>query len=277
MSRLQGPVAIIGLGLMGGSLARDLADLGVHVLGYDRHTAIVEAALHSGTIAAPLPHDLAGLDAARIVVLATPVDAAAATLPAVARESHPAALLTDVGSTKRSIAQAASAAGVGQRFVGSHPLAGDHRSGWNAARAHLYEGATVFVCPAPESDITAGESIASLWQAVGAIPVIRDPADHDQVMAMVSHLPQVLATALATVISGEGLSVDDLGPGGRDMTRLAESSPEMWAAISHANADNLTTAISALEDVLSGLRERLTEGDRQGLRDFFDAGRKLRG
>ena len=277
MSRVEGPVAIIGLGLMGGSLARDLSEQGVEVLGFDRHAAIVEAALQSGTITASLPDDLAGLDAARIVIVATPVDAAASALPTVALRSDSSAVITDVGSTKRSIEQAAAEAGLARRFIGSHPLAGDHRSGWNAARAHLYEGAAVFICPGPMTDPGAHEAVAALWRSVGADPVVRDAAHHDRLMAMVSHLPQVLATALATVMTNQGLTSSDLGPGGRDMTRLAESSPEMWAAISHANADNLTDAINRLEEALAELRRQLAEDDRNCLRDFFEAGRKLRG
>lgn len=270
-------MAILGLGLMGGSLARDLAERGVRVLGFDRQAAIVEAALHGGIIAAPLPEDLTGLEAARIVVVATPVDAAAAALPIVALRSHPAALITDVGSTKENIARAAADAGLGSRFIGSHPLAGDHRSGWNAARTHLYEGATVFVCPDPSSDAAGYETIASLWRSVGGNPVRSNAVEHDRMMAMVSHLPQVVATALATAVMDHGYTAGDLGPGGRDMTRLAESSSEMWAAISLANAENLARAIEALERGLSELRGSLEEGDRQALRRFFEGGRKLRG
>lgn len=272
----EGPVAIIGLGLMGGSLARDLAEQGIEVLGFDRQNAVLEAARRSRIIERSLPEDLSGLDAARMVVVATPVDAAASSLPAIAQHSHPDAVITDVGSTKRDILGAAADAGLENRFIGSHPLAGDHRSGWNATRTHLYEGATVFVCPGPATDSATLEAVSSLWRRVGARPVRQDAAEHDRIMATISHLPQAVATALATVMIRGGFTGSDLGPGGRDMTRLADSSAEMWSAISLANSDNLATALESLENTLSDLRKQLASGDRDRLRDFFEAGRKLK-
>lgn len=274
---LEGPVAIIGLGLMGGSLARDLAGQGIAVLGFDRTAPVLEAALQSGIIERSLPEDLEGLDAARVVVVATPVDAAAALLDPIARRGHPGAVITDLGSTKRDILRAAADAGIGSRFVGSHPLAGDHRSGWNATRTRLYEGATVFVCPGAATEPAAVDGVEGLWRQVGALPIRQDAAEHDRLMSMVSHLPQVVSTALATVLVQGGFTGGDLGPGGKDVTRLAGSSAEMWTAISIANADNLTAALDRLDEIVSRLRRHLAAGDREGIREFFEAGRKLRG
>ncbi|NJD18999.1 MAG: prephenate dehydrogenase/arogenate dehydrogenase family protein, partial [Gemmatimonadetes bacterium] len=142
-------VAILGLGLMGGSLARDLAGLGHRVLGWDRDPGSVRAALAQGCIhrgRGSRPDDFQGIEEADVVVLALPVAASRETLPALAPRLR-ASLVTDVGSTKRHIVAAAQSLGLGDQFVGAHPLAGDHRSGWGASRSGLFRGATVFLCP----------------------------------------------------------------------------------------------------------------------------------
>lgn len=276
MSASPPRVAIIGLGLMGGSLARDLAARSVPVLGFDRREAIAQEAVTAGVIERSLGPDLEGVEEADVIVLATPVDIAANSLPELARRTSPRAVITDVGSTKRSVIAAAEAAGLADRFVGSHPLAGDQRSGWSAARAGLYAGATVFICPTRENSPVAVEKVLELWRSVAARPRELSASDHDRLMATVSHLPQMASSALAIVLKEAGYSTADLGPGGRDMTRLADSSPEMWAAIAHTNADNLLTSVGALEEVLATLRRLLEAGDPQGLRAFFEAGRRLR-
>jgi prephenate dehydrogenase len=270
-------VAIIGLGLMGGSLARDLAARSIPVLGFDRRPGVADEAVRQGVIERSLGPDLDGVEQADLIVLATPVDVATDTIPRIAGLARPSSIVTDVGSTKRGILSAAAGAGLGGRFVGSHPLAGDQRSGWTAARSGLYEGATVFVCPSPESSAAALEKVLDLWRSVGARPREIGAAEHDRVMSTVSHLPQVASSALAIVLSEAGFSTADLGPGGRDMTRLADSSPDMWTAIAASNSDNLLASLGALEDVLARLRHLLEKGDREGLREFFESARRLRG
>lgn len=276
MSASPPRVAILGLGLMGGSLARDLAARGIPVLGYDVRPEVANEAVQLGVIERSIAADLAGIEQASVIVLAMPVDAATSILPDVARRSDPAAMITDVGSTKRDILEAAAAAGLEHRFVGSHPLAGDQRSGWAAGRAGLYEGATVFVCAGPGASPAAIETVNELWRSVGGHPRPMDAAGHDRMMSAVSHLPQVVSSALATVLREDGYTAADLGPGGRDMTRLADSSPEMWTAIALSNADNLLMSVRALEGELARLRELLERRDPLGLEGFFEAGRRLR-
>ena len=138
----DGPVAILGLGLIGGSIARDLAARGVRVFGFDRDRRRAVAARRAGAIGLVMHEDLEQLRDARTVILAVPVDAAAELLTRVAPLLARARLITDVGSTKRAIVARAESLGLGARFVGSHPLAGDHRSGWAASRSALFRGAT---------------------------------------------------------------------------------------------------------------------------------------
>src|SRR5690606_35860061 len=144
--------------------------------------------------------------------------------------------ITDVGSTKRAALIAAEKAGLASRFVGAHPLAGDHRSGWNAARANLFRGATVFLCPSATSSPDAVAAVRSFWERLGGTCRIASAAEHDERMAWISHLPQVVASALANTLAAAEHPPADLGPGGRDTTRLAASSPALWGSICTTNA-----------------------------------------
>ncbi|CAA9333315.1 MAG: hypothetical protein AVDCRST_MAG89-2245, partial [uncultured Gemmatimonadetes bacterium] len=184
--------AILGLGLIGGSLARDLAANGVRVFAGDRDEAAVRAAAEQG-IARPLTWN----EPMDVVVLAVPVVAARELLRELAGRMEGVRLITDAGSTKRSIVDAAEQMGIGARFVGSHPLAGDHRSGWDASRAGLFEGARVYLSPSPSTDADALELARELWTRVGAVPEVMDAVEHDRRLAWTSHLPQAASTALA--------------------------------------------------------------------------------
>jgi prephenate dehydrogenase len=269
-----GSVAVLGLGLMGGSLARDLAALGLPVLGYDRDPRTLAAALEEGVVAAPLDPSLAGLAAADLVFLALPVAAAPELLRRALPHLAPGCVLADLGSTKASIVREALRLGVGERFVGCHPLAGDHRAGWDASRPGLLRGARVFLCPTPLTAPAALERVERLWTALGAAPEIVDAGEHDRRLAWTSHLPQALSSALAGTLGRAGLPPAELGPGGRDVARLAASSPEMWTAICLDNAQAVTTALSALEASLARLRSALERGDAGAVEEFFRAGRE---
>jgi prephenate dehydrogenase len=265
-----GSAAVIGLGLIGGSVARELASRGVRVLGQDRDLSAVDEALRDGGIHEALT-DNAVVD---LVVIAVPVSAAPGVLRGLSTGLRGASLITDAGSTKESIVRAAEQAGLGERFVGSHPLAGDHRSGWSASRLGLFDGARVFLSPTSNSTPAALEHASALWTAFGARAETLDAAVHDRRMAAVSHLPQALATALGSLLAAQTITRADLGPGARDMTRLAGSSPEMWAAIASDNSQRLSSALGALQTRLADLREMLDTQDTERLRGFFEEGNR---
>jgi prephenate dehydrogenase len=262
-------VAILGLGLIGGSLARDLAARGVRVMGWDADSEAMRLAVESGAVHHPLGDDLAEVDQADTVVLAVPVLAAPDLLRRMAPRLAGARLITDAGSTKSSIVRAAEALGIGARFVGSHPLAGDHRSGWDASRAGLFADAPVFLCRARSTEGDAMRLAAFLWTSVGARPEVRDADEHDVRLAWTSHLPQLVSTALALTINQTGTPRADLGPGGRDVTRLAGSSPEMWTDILVDNADAVTSALARMKSRLNGLHRAIAKGDRDELLRLF--------
>lgn len=266
-------VAILGLGLVGGSLARDLHALGHRVLAYDRDVATLAAASREGIVRVALGWDLAGIEEADTIVLAVPIAAAPGVLAEVAARRG-TSLVTDVASTKRSVLAAAEVAGLAGRFVGAHPLAGDHRSGWGASRAGLFRGAPVFLCPARGAAPGALERAEALWRSVGAEPRVTDAAEHDWRMAWISHLPQAAATALALALAGAGLRARWLGPGGRDVTRLAASAADMWTDILLDNADEVAAALAALEASVADVRRSLERKDREGLGEALAAARR---
>lgn len=267
-------IAIVGLGLMGGSLARAVASRGARVVGYDRNAEHLEQAMREGVVHVALGEDLSGLEDADVVVLALPVDATCLVLPVLARRATKARLLMDLASTKRSVVACAASAGVGRRFVGAHPLAGSHLSGWGATRAALFEGARVFLCPTSSTSAGTLRLAEQLWSALGAHTEALDAREHDDQMAWCSHLPHVIASALAGTLDEAGIPRSTLGPGGRDMTRLAGSSTEVWSAIVADNASAITAALVAYEARLRAFREAIAAGHVSMTRSLLDAGRE---
>lgn len=252
-------VAVVGLGLIGGSMARDLHARGVEVAGWDADAATLDRASHEGVVT-PIGPALRELESVDLVVLAIPVTAARGALSDIANLSG-GAVITDVGSTKRSIIAAAGAAGVGQRFVGSHPLAGDERSGWSASRLGLFRAARVFVTPAATAGAAAVSSVTSLWRALGAEPELIPAGEHDELMAWASHAPQVVSTALGAALADAGVARSELGPGGRDATRLAGSSPDVWAEILAENSDEVSRALRSVIARLEGVTAAVESGE----------------
>jgi prephenate dehydrogenase len=264
--------AVIGLGLIGGSLARDLAALGVRVLAADRDDESVDAAVGEGIVERRLGAGFSGVETAEAVVIAVPVDQAPPLVERIAPLCRNARLVIDTGSTKRSIVAAASATEVAHCFVGAHPYAGDHRSGWSASRRGLFTGARVFLVQASATE----EALAAahdLWRAVGALPETISAEDHDELLARTSHLPHVASSALALVLSAAGVSRRDLGSGGEAMIRLAAASPAMWTAICADNRVAIRDAVVSLRAQLDRVAGALDRGDMADLEAFFEEGR----
>jgi prephenate dehydrogenase len=266
-------VGIVGLGLVGGSLARDLSARGVRVLGYDTHRQDLDAAVRAGIVSDLPDDDFSALSQADVIVIAVPVDRAVDVLRCVAPHISATALVTDVGSTKARIIAAAASLGVGARFVGSHPMAGDHRSGWEASRAGLFANARVYLCAASDGSDTASQRAEAFWHALGAHPIRIAADEHDRKLARASHLPHVLSAALGISLARAGVARSDLGPGGRDVTRLAGSSADVWTAIALENAPALAAALADTEREIAEFRQALSELDRLSLHSRFAAAR----
>jgi len=266
-----GTVAVAGLGLIGGSAARDLAAAGVRVLGWDRDAASLGAAVEEGVVSAALGPGFEGLEEADVLLVAVPVGAAAAVLETALPRLGKVRLVTDAGSTKASIVAAAERLGIADRFVGAHPFAGDHRAGWDASRAGLFAGATVYLCPTERSSPEAMALARALWSLVGGLPVEITAAEHDRRLAWTSHLPQVVSSALAATLAARGFRRADLGPGGRDATRLAASSAEVWAGILADNRAPVAEALAALEDRIRSIRASIESDNPESIRTLLQA------
>jgi prephenate dehydrogenase len=270
----EGPLfhemAIVGLGLIGGSLALAARKAGLvtRILGLDTDAAHREMALASrmvDRVDGGTPGDLSTAD---LVVLAVPVTEIADLLPEVARQVHGRCLVTDVGSVKGPILAAGDAAFPDGRFVAGHPIAGRERSGPAAARADLFEEANWIVTPSARTDPHALEGVAALWRGLGASVVAMEPAWHDEVFAAVSHLPHLVAYALmdAVLAMPKGEERLRFSAGGlRDFTRVAASHPRMWRDIFLMNRDQILKALTAYRAALEGLEAAIRGGDGDAL------------
>lgn len=277
-------VAIAGLGLIGGSLAKAWRSRGLdlHVTGFDRPD-VLDAARADGT----LDHGASSLaDAVReadLVVLALPLPEILAAFEEIAPHLAPHAIVTDVGSVKGAVADAARVLPPG-RFVGGHPMAGAEKGGYAHADPYLFENATYVLCPpdgrSAEAFTRDYAGLIRLVEATGARVLLLDAHRHDLIAAHVSHVPQLLATALAAA-TGTAAATDDavftLAAGGfRDMTRIAESPFSVWQGILHANRAPVLATLDAQIEVLRQIREALAAGDDYSLTHLFASGAETR-
>lgn len=275
---VPGPVpvlAVVGVGLIGGSFAQALREAGAveQVLGVGRNTASLEEARALGLIdeIATLASAAARAD---VILLATPVAALGPTLSAMLPHLRAGAILTDAGSTKQDVVAAARDA-LGERvgcFVPGHPIAGSHASGPAAAHAGLYRGRDVVLAPLPENADADVARVQALWETCGATVRRLDPATHDSVFAAVSHLPHWLAAAYMAQIAlsdDAALRLGLAGTGFRDFTRIAGGSPEMWRDIFLSNKTAMLRELDALRAVLERAEHALRDEDGEALRQWL--------
>jgi prephenate dehydrogenase len=269
-------IGIIGLGLIGGSIALRARELwpSALVIAVDNKDVLEEAMRrHAIDVAAD---DLVVLAEADLVILAAPVKQNIALLADLDDNVRAPAVVTDTGSTKREIVVAARDLPPRFTFIGGHPLAGAAQGGLEHARPDLFEGRPWLLTPIAKSDqgSAALDSLSQFVTALGAQPRILEPRAHDRMLAFLSHLPQLTASALMQVVGNavgdEGLAL--AGRGLADTTRLASSPPDIWQDIAGTNADEIGPALDALIAVLHELRRDLSDGDRLA-EVFTDAAR----
>jgi prephenate dehydrogenase len=268
-------IGIVGLGLIGGSIALRSRELwpSALVIGVDNKDVLETAMrLHASDVAAD---DAIVLAEADVVILAAPVKQNIALLEELDGNVHVPAVITDTGSTKREIVAAASSLPRRFTFIGGHPLAGAAHGGLEHARPDLFEGRPwLLTAPRTDADGRAMDQLTAFVAALGATPRIVDASAHDRLLAFLSHLPQLTASALMQVV-GDAVGQDGLSLAGRglaDTTRLASSPPDIWRDIVATNADEIGPALDALIDVLNTLRRDMADGER--LNEIFtDAAR----
>lgn len=278
-----GKLVIIGVGLIGGSFALALkrARAVTRVVGVGRTRRNLAAALKRKII------DEASQDAARavrdadLVMLATPVGQMPAVMTAIAPHLPAQAVITDAGSTKRDVVDCAGRF-LGDhlpRFVPGHPIAGTEQSGAGAAFPELFRGRNVILTPQPETAAQAIALVRRAWETCGARVTRLDAAEHDLILAAVSHLPHVVAYALVNVLAGKrnpGRLFGYSAGGLRDTVRIAGSSPEMWADICSANRDALLAVLEDYESELETMRAAIAGGDTNELKRLFARARNAR-
>ena len=274
MTPLFQRLAVLGLGLLGGSVAlaarrRRVAAL---VAGAARRADVRAAALARGAVdEAGDPESVArGAD---LVVLATPLFAMPELVRRIAAELAPGAIVTDVGSVKAGLAEALPGLlPAGVVYVGSHPMAGSHRSGFEHAREDLFEGAVCVVTEAPDAETR--ERVCGFWRALGARVVLRDAVSHDAEVAWISHLPHALAFAFAAALREAPARASEVtGSGFRDFTRIAHSEPELWAEILTANRKELAAPLQAAGEALAELGRATFANDAKALERLLGAAR----
>jgi prephenate dehydrogenase len=272
-------LAVIGLGAIGGSLAWQSRLAGVtRVTGYSPEPGEGVQALKASAITELADTPARAARGAELVVLAVPPRATLDLLEPVASALDAGALLTDVCSIKGPIIRQAVAAGVGDRFAGSHPLAGTHETGFAAARPERLRGCVVYICESgtPQGHRAAG-IIAGFWEhTLDAAPVLIGAEAHDRQLAWTSHLPQAVAYALAKVLADQGLGGVSFGAGARDTMRLAASNPDLWVDILLYNRQSVDEALARTGEGIAELRRLLASGDAAALRHYLETARALR-
>ena len=276
-------LCIIGVGLIGGSLARALRDAGAcqEVVGAGRSVGNLQIAVDLGVIdhyETDLGQAVSGAD---MVVVCVPLGAMEGVFNAIKGQLSGQVVLTDVGSAKGNVIEAAQRAfgSVPDFFVPGHPIAGTEQSGVEASFPGLYNNRRVILTPLPNTSAHATGRVRDMWEAAGAQVVSMNPVHHDAVLAATSHLPHLLAYSLVDTLArlDDNDEVFEYAAGGfRDFTRIASSDPVMWRDICLANRDAILLMIEHYIDDLQVLREAIRNHDAQQLLDVFTAAKSAR-
>lgn len=273
--------AIIGLGLVGGSLALALNERGLakHICGVDTNRENLELALAGEAI-----HETAGLQdavaGADLVILSTPVGVIPALLREISGRLKPGAVVTDVGSTKKNIVDEADAVlGPGVHFVGGHPMAGSETSGFAGADPYLFENAFYLLTPTPETDPAALAMMRRLVEGIGAVLMEIPPDEHDLITGAISHLPHLVAAALVNAVNNMpvGERALALAAGGfRDTTRIAAGNPRMWRDIFLTNRQRVLETLGYFRSAVEELEAAVRAGDDESIYSTLDRASRVR-
>jgi prephenate dehydrogenase len=269
-------LAIIGVGLIGGSLALALKAAGAvgEVVGIGRGLTNLEKALELGVVDRITRDAAAGVRDADLVFLATPVLALPEATASIASHLKAGAILTDGGSVKGSVARAIEPLlPPGVHFVPGHPIAGTEKSGAEAAFATLYRGRRCILTPTDRTDRGALELVRRVWETAGSEVVLMDVEKHDRVLAAISHLPHMVAYSLVNAVSTYDRYEENIleysAGGFRDFTRIASSDPTMWRDIALTNRDALLEMMERFERFFAELKEDVRSGEGEKLFEFF--------
>ncbi len=294
-------IAFIGLGLIGGSIARGLKRFNpdITIMAYMRTRTKLEQAKKEGIIDVILDGIGEPLKACDVIFLCTPVEYNAQYLAAIKPFLKEGAFITDVGSTKTSIHREAARLGLSDRFIGGHPMAGSEKTGYEHSTDHLLENAFYLITPALKPWKTSSPEGKKPWEngdeprtkelirrltdmakAIGAIPLILDFEEHDKVVAAISHLPHIVASSLVNLVrdsdNRDGIMKQVAAGGFKDITRIASSSPEMWEQICMANREPIIQVLSQYIRSLSQILSQIQDSSQTELLELFASSREYR-
>lgn len=268
-------ITIVGPGLLGASIGLALKHAGFigRIVGVARSQATRDTALARNCIDDATDDLLAAARHSDLILLATPVNTIIRQLSEL-RDVD--AIITDVGSTKRSIVHAASQVlKHPERFVGSHPMAGSENTGPEHARADLFKGKPVIMTPSPATEEATMRGVEQLWKSLGMLVYKAAPELHDQMVAHISHVPHVMA-GLLVLLAEQGGGLHVASTGFTDTTRLASGDPQLWADILTDNRKQVVRALDELSALIDDLRHRLTDGQREPVCELLETAQRIR-
>ena len=254
-------IGLVGFGLMGGSLARALKALPEppHIRAVAGNPEDLEEGSAAGVLDEASVHGPALFEGLDLLIYATPLGPTLELMGDLADLLEPETLVTDLVSLKAPVLERMQELGLSHRFIGGHPMAGGEGRGFSASDGKLFQDARVWMAVG-DADSSSIARIVSFWEGIGARPAFLGAKEHDEMMVWVSHLPQLVATSLATALARSGFAPEDLGRGGRDMTRLAGSTPEMWEELFRRAPQGLGEALGSVQGQISEFRELLDRG-----------------
>lgn len=275
-------LGFIGLGLIGGSLARAFrkSDPSHQIMAYSPQTSETSKAYSEAVIDTVCEQYDTAFAACDVIFLCAPVRTNITYLPFLKETCRPDCILTDVGSVKGIMAEAAASCGLSSRFIGGHPMAGTEKSGYENSSDHLLENAWFFITPVENSDPAAVSRYHSLIESIHALPLVLSPEQHDRIVAGVSHLPHILASSLVNTVKDldtEEEYMKMVAAGGfRDITRIASSSPDVWEQICLANKDSILETLDAFIRTVEEAKSRIVSGNGPELHRMFAQSRDYR-
>ncbi len=278
----ESTIGFIGLGLIGGSIARGLkrANKNLTIMAYMRTTSKLEQAKEDGIVDVVLNGIDETLSQCDMIFLCTPVEFNASYLEKIRPFLKPGAILTDVGSTKTNIHKLVTEMDMEDIFVGGHPMAGSEKTGYEHSTDHLLENAYYIISPTSKTTSEQIERLKQVALALRAIPLVLDYEEHDFSVAAISHLPHLIASSLVKLVKDndrETETMKRIAAGGfKDITRIASSSPVMWEQICMTNTSNLKVLMRRYIESLESIYEDLENHNSQGIYDLFDESGKYR-
>jgi len=275
-------ITIIGLGLIGGSLARALRErMGISdITAVGRNMQPLQQAVLDGTISRCFNDLNEYVYNSDIVFICTPVKKALDYIDSLAGKIKPGCIITDVGSTKSEIVEYINKMEQPPCFIGGHPMAGTEKTGYAAGFSHLFENAYYILTPAKSTTCDAVDTLTAIIKGIGGIPVLLDCEEHDRVTGCISHIPHIIASALVNMVKEQDSpdkKMQMLAAGGfKDITRIASSSPEMWENIVMSNKKQIGGILDVYVELIEKFKRYMENDDANGIYGFFESSRDYR-